>query len=88
MDSSNQKQKFRNNKTFKNIFITSKRKPNLIETDRGKELFNKIYQNFSNNKNIKHYYRNTSLGAVFQERFSRTIRNLLKRPVFEKGDSN
>ena len=32
--------------------------------------------------------RYTSLGAVFAERFHRTIRDLLKRPVFEKNDSN
>ena len=28
------------------------------------------------------------LGAVFAERSHRTIRNLLERPVFEKGDGN
>ena len=43
---------------------------------------------FKHNNNIKHYARNTSLGAVFAERFNRTIRDLRKRPVFEKGDSN
>ena len=38
--------------------------------------------------NIKVYSRNTSVGAVFAERFNRTIQNLLERPVFEKGDGN
>ena len=28
------------------------------------------------------------MGAVFAERFNRTIRDLLKRPVCEKGDGN
>ena len=28
------------------------------------------------------------MGAVFAERFNRTIRDLLKRPVFEKGEGN
>ena len=41
-----------------------------------------------NKNNIKLYSRNTSYGAVFAERFNRTIRDLLKRPVFEKGDGN
>ena len=41
-----------------------------------------------NNNNIKIYSNNTSLGAVFAERFIRTIRDLPKRPVFEKGDGN
>ena len=74
--------------SFENILINSKRKPNLIETDRGKEFYNNIFQDFLNKNNIKLYSRNTSLGAVFAERFNRTIRNLLKRPIFEKGDGN
>ena len=68
--------------------ISSKRKPNLIETDHGKEFYNNIFQDFLNKNNIKLFSRNTSLGAVFAERFNRTIRDLLKRPVFEKGDGN
>ena len=41
-----------------------------------------------NNNNIKHYSRNSSYGAVFAESFNRTVRDLLERPVFEKGESN
>ena len=73
--------------SFENILITSKRKPNLIETDRGKEFYYNIFQDFLNKNNIKHYSRNTYLGAVFAERFNKSIRDLLKRPVFEKGDA-
>ena len=41
------------------------------------------------NKNrIKIFSRKSSYGAVFAERFNRTIKDLLKRPVFEKGDGN
>ena len=47
-----------------------------------------FFKVFLINNNIKHYWRNTSLGAVFAERFNLTIRNLLKRPVFEKSDGN
>ena len=72
--------------SFENILTNSKRKPNLVESDRGKEFYNNIFQDFLNKNNIKLYSRNTSLGAVFAERFNRTIRDLLKRPVFEKGD--
>ena len=72
--------------SFENILINSKRKPNLFETDRGKEFYNNIFQDFLNKSNIKLYSRNSSYGAVFAERFNRTIRDLLKRPVFEKGD--
>ena len=68
--------------------INSKRKPNLIESDRGKEFYNNFFQDFLNKSNIKIYSRNSSFGSVFAERFNRTIRDLLKRLVFEKGDGN
>ena len=71
-----------------NILISSKRKRNLIETDRGKEFYNNFFQDFLNKNDIKLYSRNSSYGAVFAERFNRTIRDLLKRPVFEKSDGN
>ena len=74
--------------SFENILISSKRRPNLIESDRGKEFHNNIFQSFLNNNNIKLYSRNTHLGAIFAERFNKSIRDLLKRPVFEKGDGN
>ena len=74
--------------SFENILINSKRKPNLIESDRGKEFYNNIFQDFLNKNNIKLYSRNSSYGAVFAERFNRTIRDLLKKIVFEKGDGN
>ena len=74
--------------SFENILISSKRKPNLIETDRGKEFYNNIFQDFLNKNNIKLYSRNSSYGAVFAERFNRTIRDLLKKIVFERGDAN
>ena len=73
---------------FENILLTSKRKPNLIETDRGKEFYNNIFQDFLNKNNIKIYSRNSSYGAVFPERFNRTIRDRLKKIVFEQGDAN
>ena len=69
-----------------NILISSKRSPNLIESDRGKEFYNNIFQDFLNKNNIKLYSRNRLYGAVFAERFNRTIRDLLKKPVFEQGD--
>ena len=74
--------------SFESILISSKRKPNLIESDRGKEFYNNILQDFLNKNDIKLYSRNSSYGDVFAERFNRTIRDLLKRPVFERGDGN
>ena len=45
------------------------------------------FNEFSKLNIIKKYSRNKSLGAVFAERFTRTIRNLLKKPVFLKGNA-
>ena len=73
--------------SFENILISSKRKPNLIESDRGKEFYNNIFQDYLNRNNIKIYSRNSSYGAVFAEKFNRTIRDLLKKIVSEQGDA-
>ena len=73
--------------SFEIILISSKRKPNLIESDRRKEFYNNMFQDFLNKTNIKLYSRSSSYGAVFAERFNRIIRDLLKKIVFEQGDA-
>ena len=70
------------------ILLNSKRKQNLGESDQRTELYKNIFRNFLNNTNFKHYSRNTSFGDVFAERFNRTIRDLPKRPLCEKVESN
>ena len=64
---------------FLEIIKLSNRKPNLLERDDGQEYVKKIFNEFLNNKNIKRFSRYTDKGAVFAERFNRTIRNLLKK---------
>ena len=71
-----------------NLINKSKRKPNLIETDDGKEFGNKTFNEFLKLNDIKRYSRYTNKGAVFAGRFNRTIRCLLKKPVFEKSIAN
>ena len=73
---------------FEGIIISSKRKPKLIESDRGKKIYYTIFQIFLNNNIMEHYSRNTSLGAVFAERFNLSVRNPHKKPVFEKKDGD
>ena len=73
---------------FSQIIKTSRRKPNLLETDDGKEYVNKIFNEFLNNNKIKRYSRYTDKGAVFAKRFNRTLRNLLKKPVFLTGEAS
>ena len=82
----------RNSKTitgeFSSIRSTSKRSPLKLESDRGSELYNSVFQNLSKSKNIHQYSRFTDKGPSIAERVHRTIRSLLKKPVFEKGNAN
>ena len=73
---------------FSNILTNSKRKPPKLESDRGTEFYNSIFQNFLKVKNIHHYSRYTDKGPSIAERVIRTVRNLLKKPVFEKGKAD
>ena len=73
---------------FENVLITPKRKPNLFETDRGKEIVSQIVTDFLNRSYIQRYSRYTALGAFFGDVFNRFIRDLFKRTVFERKDGN
>ena len=73
--------------SFRNILISSRRKPNLVETEQGNEFYDNTFQKFVYIIKIKHCSRNTSMGAVFVKDFNRIIRDLFKRPVFERGDA-
>ena len=46
-----------------------------------------LNEDFLNKNNIKLHSRNSSYSAVFAESFNRTIRDLLKKIVFKKGDA-
>ena len=73
---------------FSNILTKSKRKPLKIESDRGTEFYNSIFQNFLKSKNIQHYSRYTDKGPSIAERVIRTVRNLLKKPLFLAGNAD
>ena len=75
-------------KDFSNILTTSNRSRGKIENDRGAEFYNSIFQKFLKAKNIQHYSRFTDKGPSIAERVNKTVRNLLKKPVFEKGNAN
>ena len=77
-----------NKDSLEYILLTSRTKPELLETHRRNKFCSIIFQIILNNNNIESYSRNTSLGAVFSERFNESIRNLPNKPVFEKRDSN
>ena len=73
---------------FSNILTNSKRKPFKIESDRGTEFYNSIFQNFLKSKNIQHYSRFTDKGPSIAERVIRTVRNLLKKLIFLAGEAS
>ena len=73
---------------FSNILTKSKRKPLKLESDRGSEFYDSVFQNFLKLKNIHHYSRFTDKGPSLAERVIRTVRSLLKKPVFEKGNAD
>ena len=57
----------------------------MIEDENGVTLF---FQNFLKVKKIHHYSRYTEKGPSKAERVIRSIRNLLKKPVFQKGNAD
>ena len=71
-----------------NFLTQSKRNPLKIESDRGTEFYNSIFQNFLRIKNIRHFSRFTDKGPSIAERGIRTLRNLLKKPVFDNGKAD
>ena len=73
---------------FWNFLKTSKRKLLKLESDGGSEFYNSIFQNFLKSKHIHHCSRLTDKGPSIAERVFRTIRNLLKKPLFGKGNAN
>ena len=73
---------------FSNILTKSIRKPIKLESDRGSEFYNSIFQNFLKSKNIQHFSRFTDKGPSIAERVIRNLRNFLKKPVFEKGNAD
>ena len=73
---------------FSIILTTSKQKPLKIESDRGTEFHNSIFQNLLKVKNIHHYFRFTDKVPSIAERFKRTVRNLSKKRVFIKSNAD
>ena len=73
---------------FSNLLIKSKRKPIKIESDRGTEFYNVIFQNFLKSKGIQHYSRYTDKGPSIAERVIRTLRNLWKKLIFLAGNAD
>ena len=64
---------------LKSLIEKTKRKPDKIWSDRGKEFYNKTFLDFLKQNEIQIYSTNSDLKAVFVERFNRTILDLIKK---------
>ena len=73
---------------FSNIITKSKRKPLKIESHRGAEFHNSIFQSFLKSENIQHYSRYTDKVPSILERVIRTLCNLIKKPIFLAGNAD
>ena len=73
---------------FSKSLTSSQRRSLKIESDRGAQFYNSFFQNFLRGKNIQHYSRFTNKSASIVEKNIRTTRNLLKKPVLEKGNAD
>ena len=73
---------------FSTLLSSSKRSPLKIESDRGAQFYNSIFLNFLKSKIIHHSSRFRDKGPSVAERVMRTLRNLFKKPVFEKGNAD
>ena len=70
--------------SFENFTISSKRKPKLIKSDRGKDFHNNIVQDF-----LKKTILNIILETHTLELFLQNVlTDLLIGPIFEKSESN
>lgn len=64
---------------FKSILTKHKRRPIKIQTDLGKEFYNKTFTTFLRSKKIIHYSTENVEKAAVVERFNRTLKTLMFR---------
>lgn len=71
---------------MKSIFDSSHRMPENLQTDDGKEFFNKIFQDLMRTHNINHYSTYSTLKASIVERFNRTLKEKMWREFSFNGN--
>lgn len=70
------------------IYHTSKRIPRHLQTDKGSEFYNKLFQKWTLNNNINHYSTHSALKASVVERFNRTLKTNMFREFTARGTYN
>lgn len=70
---------------MESIFKENGSTPDHIQSDNGKEFYNKIFKNLMDKYNIKHYSSYSSLKASVVERFNRTLKNKMWKVFSLRG---
>ena len=73
---------------FSNKLTTSIPKPLKLASDGGTEFYNSVFQKLLKSKNTHNFSRFTDKGPSLAERVIRTGRNLLRKPIFLKGNAD
>ena len=68
---------------FKSILKSAGEYPRIIVTDRGTEFFNKLFQTFCEQSNIKLLTPDSSVHAAYIERFNRSLQSLIYKYMTE-----
>lgn len=70
---------------FKKILLESNVSPKNLQTDQGKEFYNKEFSKLMKSNNINHYSTFSNLKASIVERWNRTLKNLMWREFSLQG---
>ena len=73
---------------FSKSITNSKRKPDKLKSERGKEFSNSTFQNLLKLNNLHHYSRYTDKSPSIAEQTIRKIRILLNKPLIETRNSD
>jgi hypothetical protein len=71
---------------FENIFTSSDRVPNKLQTDKGKEFLNRTVQALFKHYEIRHFTTENETKAAVVERFNRTLKSKMWRYFTEMGN--
>lgn len=64
---------------FQSILNSTTRRPRRVESDRGKEFYNKQFQDLCKQIGANHFSTNSRHKSAIVERFNRTLKNLIYR---------
>ena len=73
-------------RAFKRVLRVSKRKPDFLQVDQGKEYLNSQFKAFLKNEGIKMFHTFSKLKAVIAERMIRTLRTRMERMFRHNGN--